>query len=142
MRRIRRAAVISAILLLVVCSVVSTWAHFSGGVGVGWAVAIALLALGYIPVAILGFRMQSPLLRAVAVPAAVSVGLLNFGLVAAAAGWVLGGVTWVLAGATWALGVPVEPRSIGYGVFGIGLAAAVYGLINAARIRVTRYTVA
>jgi uncharacterized protein len=135
MRRIRRAAVVSAILLLVVCSVVSTWAHFSGGVGVGWAAAIAVLALGYIPVAILGFRMQSPLLRAVAVPAAVSVGLLNFGFVAAIA-------CWVLAGATWALGVPVPPRSIAYGVFGLGLAAAVAGLINAAIIRVTRYTVA
>jgi hypothetical protein len=135
MRRIRRAAVVSAILLLVVCSVVSTWAHFSGGVGVGWAIAIALLALGYIPVAILGFRLQSPFLRAAAVPAAVSVGLLNFGLVAAI-------TCWVLAGTTWALGVPVEPRSIGYGVFGLGLAVAVYGLINAARIRVTRYTVA
>src|ERR1700678_3709712 len=102
MRRIRRAAVISAILLLVVCSVVSTWSHFSGGVGVGWAIAIALLALGYIPVAILGFRLESPLLRAVAVPAAVSVGLLNFGLVAAI-------TCWVVAGATWALGVTVAP---------------------------------
>src|SRR5580658_7672085 len=107
MRRIRRAGVITAILLLVVWCVVSTWSHFSGGAGVGWAVAIALLALGYIPVAILGFRLQNPLLRAVAVPAAVSVGLLSFGLVAAIA-------CWVLAGATWALGVPVEPRTIGF----------------------------
>jgi predicted MPP superfamily phosphohydrolase len=48
----------------------------------------------------------------------------------------------VLAGATWALGVEVEPRLIGFGVFGLGMAAAVYGLLNAARIRVTRYTVA
>jgi predicted MPP superfamily phosphohydrolase len=135
MRRIRRAAVISAILLLVVSAVVSTWAHFTGGVGVGWAIALALLALGYIPVAILGFRLQNPLLRAVAVPAAVSVGLLSFGLVAAI-------TCWVFAGAAWALGVPVEPRSIGFGVFGVALAVAVYGLINAATIRVTRYTVA
>jgi predicted MPP superfamily phosphohydrolase len=135
MRRIRRAAVVSAILLLAIGLVVSTWAHFSGGVGVGWAAAVALLALGYIPVAILGFRLQNPLLRAAAIPAAVCVGLLSFGFFGALA-------CWALAGAARLLGVPVEDRLLGAGVFGLGLAAVIYGLFNAARIRVTRYTVA
>ena len=135
MRRIRRAAVVSAILLLAIGLVVSTWAHFSGGVGVGWATAVALLALGYIPVAILGFRLQNPLLRAAAIPAAVCVGLLSFGFFGALA-------CWALAGAARLLGVPIENRLLGAGVFGLGLAAVIYGLFNAARIRVTRYTVA
>jgi predicted MPP superfamily phosphohydrolase len=134
MRRFRIAAVVFTVVLLVIWFVVATWAHFSGGVGVGWAIAVALLAIGYIPVAILGFRLQNPLLRAVAIPAAVSLGLLNFGLVAAIA-------CWVLAGATRVLGIPIEVRSIGYSVFGLGLVVAVYGLVNAARIQVTRYTV-
>jgi predicted MPP superfamily phosphohydrolase len=135
MRRIRRAATISAILLLAVVFVVSTWAHFSGGAGVGWAVALAILALGYIPVAILGFRTSGVLLRVAAIPAAVCVGILNFSLVAAV-------TCWVLAAASWALGIHVGRPSLGFGVFGVGLAAVAYGLINAARIRVTRYSVA
>jgi predicted MPP superfamily phosphohydrolase len=135
MRRIRVAAVFLAALLLVVCFVVSTWSHFSGGAGVGWAVGIAVLALGYIPVAILGFRVQNPLLRAVAVPSAVSVGLLSFGFVAAVA-------CWVVAGAARALGVPLGLHATGYGVFGSALAVALWGLLNAAIIRTTRYTVA
>src|SRR5882757_9580991 len=135
MRRFRLAAIVVPILLLLIWFVVSTWAYFSGGVGVGWAIALALLAVGYIPVAILGFQLQHPLLRVVAIPAAVALGLLSFGLVAAI-------VCWVLAGATWAFGIPIEIRSIGYGVFGLGLIVALYGLVNAARIRITRYTVA
>ena len=135
MRRFRLAAVFFGVVLLVVGVVVSTWAYFSSGVGVGWAIAVALLAIGYIPVAILGFRLQTPLLRAMAIPAAVSIGLLSFGFVAAV-------TCWVLAGATRALGIPIEISSIGYGVFGLGLVASVYGLVNAARIQVTRYTVA
>lgn len=135
MRRIRVAAVFIALLLLVICFAVWTWAHFSGGIGVGWAIAIAVLALGYIPVAILGFRLQNPLLRAVAVPSAVSVGLLSFGFVAAVG-------CWVLAGVARAFELPLGPHSIGYGVFGSFLAVAVCGLVNAAIIRTTRYTVA
>jgi hypothetical protein len=93
------------------------------------------MALGYIPVAILGFRLQNPLLRAVAIPTAVSVGLLSFGFVAAV-------LCWILEGATRALRIPVGNHSIGCIAFGLGLAAAVHGLFNAARIRTTRYVVA
>jgi predicted MPP superfamily phosphohydrolase len=135
MRRSRRLAVIIAILLLVSGFVVSTWDHFSGGVGIGWVNAIALLALGYLPITILGFRVQSPLLRLVAIPSAVSVGLLNFGLVAAIA-------CWILAGATRAFGIPIPLRSIGFGAYGLGAVATLCGLVNAATIRITRYQVA
>ena len=135
MRRLRRVAVVVTILLLAIWLFVSTWAHFLGGAGVGWAMAIALLALGYIPVAILGFRLQHPLLRAVAIPAAVAIGLLSFGFVAAL-------VCWVLAGAVRTFGIPIEARSIGYAVFGLGFLASLYGLANAASIQITRYTVA
>lgn len=135
MRRSRRLSVVVAILLLVIWCVVSTWDHFSGGVGTGWVTAIALSALGYLPVSILGFRVQSPLLRLVATPAAVCIALLSFGLVAAIA-------CWVLAGTARVLGMPISLPAIGYGAFGLGLAATVYGLVNAAIIRITRYQVA
>jgi len=102
---------------------------------VDWAAAIAFLPLGYLPAAILGFRLRHPLLRAVAIPIAVAIGLLSFGLVAALA-------CWVVAGATRTVGFPIGARSICYGAFGLGLLVSVYGLVNAARIRITRYTVA
>ncbi len=135
MRRLRVAVVIIPTLLLVIVFIVSTWSHFSGGAGLGWAIAMAVLALGYIPVAILGFRMQNPLLRAVAVPAAVCVGFLSFSFAAAI-------LCWVIEGAARLLGLPLAPASIGYGVFGLALAVASLGLVNAAIIRTTRYTVA
>jgi predicted MPP superfamily phosphohydrolase len=102
---------------------------------VGWPIAIAVLALGYIPVAILGFQLRNPLLRAIAIPTSVCVGFLNFCFVASI-------LCWVLEGAARALGIPIGIHSIGRGAFGLGLAAAVCGLVNAARIRTTRYTVA
>jgi hypothetical protein len=74
-------------------------------------------------------------LRAAAIPAAVSVGFLSFCTVASV-------FCWILDGATRALRIPVEIHTIGYSVFGLGFAAAIYGLVNAARIRTTRYTVA
>jgi uncharacterized protein len=135
MRRFRRAAVVVAVLLLAICFVDWTWALFLGGASVGWPVAIAIMALGYIPVAIVGFRLRNPLLRAAAIPTAVSVGFLSFCFVASV-------LCWILEGATRALGIPIENHSIGCGAFGLGLATAIYGLVNAARIRITRYTVA
>ena len=135
MRSFRRVAVVVTVLLLAIGFVVWTWAFFLGGASAGWPVAVAVMALGYIPAAILGFRLQSPILRAVAIPAAVSVGLLSFAFVASA-------LCWILGGATRALGIPVGNHSIGLGMFGLGLAAAVCGIFNAAIIRTTRYKVA
>ena len=135
MRRFRRVAIVVAVLLLAICFVVWTWAQLLGRGSVCWPMAIAILALGYIPVAILGFRLQNPLLRAAAIPTAVSVGLLSFCTVASV-------LSWIVVGATRALGIPVESHSVAFGVFGLGLAAATYGLVNAAIIRTTRYTVA
>ena len=135
MRRFRRVAVVVAVLLLAICFVVWTWALFVGGASVGWPIAIAIMALGYIPVAILGFRLQNPLLRAVAIPTAASIGFLSFCFVASV-------LCWILFGAMRALRIPVENHSIGCSLFGIGLALAIYGLVNAVRIRTTLYKVA
>ena len=135
MRRIRRVAVVVAVLLLAICFVVWTWALFVGRASAGWPMAIAIMALGYIPVAILGFRLKNPLLRAAAIPTAVSVGLLSFCSVASV-------LCWILDGVTRALRIQIEAHSIGCVAFGLGLAAAIYGLVNAAIIRTTRYTVA
>jgi uncharacterized protein len=135
MRRFRRVAVIVTVLLLAICFVVCTWASFLGVASVGWPVAVAILALGYIPVAILGFRLKNTLLRAIAIPTAVSVGLLSFAFMASV-------VCWILNGAIRALKIPVANISIGYSVFDLALAAAVYGVVNAAIIRTSRYKVA
>ena len=134
MRRFRRVAVVVAILLLAICFVVWTWTRFLGGAGAGWPIAVAVLTLGYIPVAILGFRLRNPLLRAAAIPTAVSMGLFSFCLVASV-------LCWTADGVLRALGIAAGNSLVGPGMFGLGLAAAAYGVLNAARIRVTRYTV-
>jgi predicted MPP superfamily phosphohydrolase len=128
-------AVIVTVLLLAISFVVCTWASFVGVASVGWPVAVEILALGYIPVAILGFRLKSPLLRAIAIPTAVSVGLLSFAFMGSV-------LCWILYGTIRALKIPVASTSIGYSVFGLALAAAVYGSVNASRIRTSRYKVA
>jgi uncharacterized protein len=135
MRRFGWVAIVVTLLLLAICFVVRTWAFFLSGATLGWPVAVASLALGYIPVAILGFRLKNPLLRAIAIPTAVSIGLLNFAFMASV-------VCWILDGAIRALKIPVANASIGYSAFGLALAAAVFGVVNAAIIRVTRYKVA
>jgi uncharacterized protein len=135
MRRFRRVAFVVTVLLLAIGFIVWSWAFFLGGGSVALPVAIALMALGYIPVAILGFRLQSPYLRAAAIPSAVSIGFLSFCSVASV-------FCWILEGATRALRIPFENHTIGCSVYGLGFAAGIYGLFNAARIRTTRYTVA
>jgi predicted MPP superfamily phosphohydrolase len=128
-------AVFVSVLLLAIGFVVWTWAFFLGYSSAGWPAAVSILALGYIPVAILGFRLQNPLLRAAALPTSVSVGLLNFGFAASV-------LCWIIYGAARALRIPIAAHSIGFGAFGLGLAASLYGLVNAARIRTTRYVAA
>ncbi len=134
MRRFRRIAVVVTVLLIAICFVVCTWASFLGGASAGWPAGVAIAALGYIPVAILGFRLKNPLLRVMAIPTAVSVGLLSFAFVASV-------VCWVLKGIVRVVGIPIQNPLIGYSAFGLALAAAVYGLANAAIIRTTRYRV-
>jgi predicted MPP superfamily phosphohydrolase len=104
-------------------------------VALGWAALSAGLSLAFIGATLLGFRYSNPVLRVVYTLSATWLGALSYGIFAALACWLVGGVAQ-LAGAG-ALRSAVAPLS-----FGAALAAVSYGLVNAAWIRVTRITVA
>ena len=134
MRYFNRIAVFVVIILIGIGFIVATWVHFSN-FSPALPVAIGLLALAYIPVAIFGFRLRHPILRAVAIPAAIAFGFISFSLMAAIGSWVLTGFARFFQ-------IAIEPRTIALSLFGLGLLAVIIGLINAAWIRITHYTVA
>ncbi len=131
----RMVGLLGGITLLANGGVWATWNHFSAAsVPFGWAVFSAGLSLSFIAASLLGFRYAHPVLRTVYTLSATWLGALNYGIFAAVACWLVGGLAQ-LTGAV-ALRSAVAPL-----FFGAALAAVVFGLVNAARIRVTRITV-
>jgi hypothetical protein len=138
-RTLRRIAVavsiVTAILLSVNAFVCATWSHFFAVPGWGvWQAAPGLLTVAFIGATLLGFRHSNLFLRLVYRVSATWLGLLNFAFFAAAACWIVAGLSG-LAG--WAV-----PRAdIATVLFGAAFVTAIYGVINAAWLRVTRVTV-
>src|SRR6267154_5772681 len=135
-RRIIIACVIISSVLVAANAVVCwTWSHFAGTPGwLVWQVIPDLLALAFISSSVIGFRYSSAPLRAVHRLSAWWLGALNFAVFAAAG-------CWIMAGVFWLAGWPVQRLSIALFFFAASLVATIYGLINAAWIRVTRITV-
>jgi predicted MPP superfamily phosphohydrolase len=134
-RIVRFGLVVAAILLGVNAFVCATWSHFSGMRGwLVWQAIPGALVVGFITSTIVGFRFSNPLLRIVYAVSASWLGALNFAFFAAVACWMADAVAG-LAGWPW-------PRlDIAATFFGAALLATVYGLINAAWLRVTRVTI-
>ncbi len=134
-RMIRFALIVSAILLGANTLVCATAAHFLGVRGwLAWQIVPGALALAFIPATILRFRSANPLLRVIYAITAAWLGLLNFAFFAAVACWIGEGI-FRLAGR------PVPRFEIGTILFGLALLTAIWGLINARWLRVTRVTV-
>lgn len=133
----RRIAVFGTVAtgLLVACSwfVGATWAHFSGESDLAWRTALVLLALGFVPVTIAGRFWKHPLLKSLTLLTSVAAGILNIAVVGAAA-------TWGVAGILFVLGF-YAGRPIVFALYGVSAAVIVYGLANAAWLRVTRVTI-
>jgi uncharacterized protein len=111
----------------------ATFTHFMGGSGfIAQAVAFAAPTL-FVATIFANFRWQSPVLRGVTRVIAVAMGFFNFAFLAALLCWPL---AW--ASAAW---FPMDRAVVGLVLWGGAAALSTYGLVNAARLRVTRYTI-
>jgi predicted MPP superfamily phosphohydrolase len=129
------ALVISAFLLTVNAFVCATAAHFFGIQGwPAWQAIPGVLALAFVAASILGFRYSNPLLQAVYAISASWIGALNFAFFAAVFCWLAGGIVWLT-------GLPLPRFWIATAFFGVAVLATLYGLFNAAWLRVTRITI-
>jgi len=128
------AAVISTVVFTASAFVGITWARFSGASAHGWSFGLMLAALSFLPLMLMGWRVDHPLLRVSTTAAASAVGLLNFFFFGAVAAWVVAGASWVL-GLGWSLHVIA---SVCYALAGL---VALYGFLNASWIRVSRVRV-
>jgi predicted MPP superfamily phosphohydrolase len=112
-----------------------TCSYFFGAPGWRvWQVIPDLLVVAFILSSVIGFRYSSAPLRAVHRVSAWWLGALNFAVFAATG-------CWFMAGAFWLAGWPVHRFYIARIFFAAFLVSTIYGLINAAWIRVTRITV-
>ncbi len=134
-RMIRFGSIVATILLsanALVCATVSCFFGLPGWIG--WQAVPGAVAVVFIPATVLRFKYNHPALRIVYAVSAAWVGALNFTFFAAAGCWIAEAIVWLTA---WTL-----PRfSIAAVLFGVALVTTVYGLINAAWIRITRVTV-
>jgi uncharacterized protein len=134
-RLVRFGSIISTILLSANALVCATWSHFFGLPGwVAWQALPGALAVAFIVTTILRFRTSHPVLTSVYALSAAWIGALNFAFFAAVGCWIVAGVCWLTG---WSL----PPFALAAVLFGFALLSAVYGLINARWIRVTRVTV-
>jgi predicted MPP superfamily phosphohydrolase len=97
-------------------------------------VAVWLLSMSFIVAALLGFYFSNPLVALLYKVAAVWLGMLNFFFLSAC-------LCWLTALGFKLSGLPPNRPVIAGVLFGLALAACVYGLLNARWIRVRRVAV-
>lgn len=119
--------------------VYNTWTAFWGmhdppGTISKSQVAVDLLSFSFVGASLLAFRYSHVLVRVFYTIAAVWLGVLSFCFLAASS-------CWILYGAIRFSGLYWERRPLAGGLFGLAVLASLYGIINAARVRVKRITV-
>ena len=131
-------AIIQSVLFLGHWFVYETWIYFwgpiKGPLGTSVPVALAMLSVTFVTASLLAFRYTNPFVRAYYRIASVWVGMLNFLFLAACACW----ISYPLLRLAKA---PVGRPVIAVTFFALALLASIYGIINAASIRVKRITV-
>ncbi len=129
---------VQSVLFLGHWFVYQTWTSFdraSDPPGISWlAIAIALLSITFVTASLLAWRYPQWPVRAYYTLAAVWLGLFSYFLIAA-------GGSWIVYGFGRTLGLHWQPRYIAFLLFGLALAAGVFGLLNAVRVRVRRVPV-
>lgn len=135
-RRIPFFAIIVAAILLVANSFVcAIWRLFFGMPGwPEWQLVFALPALAFVPVTILSLRRSGLWVQILYAICSVWVGFLNFFFFAAV-------LCCIVDGTSRLAGHPFERPLTAAILFGLAFLTACFGLINAARIRVTRLTI-
>jgi predicted MPP superfamily phosphohydrolase len=113
---------------------VATWIHFTGVVGWAWTGAPLALVAGFVGIVFASFRWQHGFLRWAGKITAGGLGFLNLAMMAALA-------CWLTLGLSRAFGLALNARSVAMLLYGAAVLATIYGLVNAAWLRVTRVTV-
>jgi len=137
-RIVKFAAMVQGILLLLHGFVYLTWVTLWGApAGARLAIfriVFAVLAISFVPATLLAHRYFNGPVRFVYRLASIWLGTFNFLVMAACASWIAYGVVRLA-------GLPVGGRAIAELFFGLAIGASLYGVLNAADIRVRRVNV-
>ncbi len=137
-RIVRFVAMVQAILLLGHWFVYETWVTLWGapqGTRLGaLRIVTAVLAVSFVPATLLAHRYFNGPVRLLYRLASIWLGAFNFLFIAALASWLGYGVVW-------ATHLPVTAHMVVGACFGLAILASLYGIVNAADIRVRRVTV-
>ena len=132
------AVIIQSILLLAHWFVYETWITLWGAppgrLLTALNIALALLAVSFVPASLLAFRYFNTPVKIFYRLASIWLGTFNFLLVAA-------GMSWLAYPLTWLPGVHVTEHALAGTFFGLAILASLYGIANAAAIRVKRVKV-
>lgn len=130
-------AVLQSVLFLTHFLLYETWTYPAGSATplAGWLKpALAVLSASFVAASLLAFRYTNALVRTFYRVAAIWVGLLTFLFFAALSSWLIFGVARVA-------GLDINFHALVEVVFGIAMAAGLYGVFNANWTRITRTTV-
>jgi len=131
-------ATIQSILFLAHLFVYETWRFFWGSIGsagdIILASAVGILSVSFVTATLLAHRYANPLVRGFYQVASVWLGIVNFCFIAAC-------LCWVAYPVDLLLGSRVPRPDVASVLFGAALLASLYGMINAASLRVKRISV-
>lgn len=129
------AAVLTAILLAANALVCATLGYFFDLPGWSlWQGVPGALLVSFVVTTIHGFRYAHPWLRAIYIVSATALAALSFAFFASLA-------SWFVDAAAHLAGWPLPRFEVAALFFGAALLTTIYGLVNAAWLRVTRVTV-
>ena len=138
-RRFRRLIiVVQSILFLANWFLYETWIMFHPSLDPRTLailrVVFPLAALSFVSASLLAWRYFNPIVRAFYVISAIWVGLMTFCLFAAAS-------CWIVLGLARLTNLQIAPNRIADELFAAAMVMGLYGLINAARVRVNRISI-
>lgn len=130
-------SIVQAILFLGHGFVYATCAFFFGGWAASWQMklAFALLSISFVLASLRGWYSFHPAVRIFYTLAATWMGFFSFFFVASFASWIVYGIN-LLIGTAW------HRARVADVIFAIGILAALYGVLNAARLRLVWVTIA
>lgn len=132
------ATIVQSILVLAHLLVYETWVTLwdapQGSRLIVLRLVIAALAISFVPATLLAHRYFNGPVRFIYRLASIWLGVFNFLFIAACLSWVAYAVVYVAH-------LPVSSRVIAGTLFGLAILASLYGIVNAADIRVRRVSV-
>jgi len=131
-------SIIQSVLLLIHLFIYETWITLHGGPRQPWLlllqITFGILSVSFLASSLLAHRFFNRPVRAYYRLASIWLGFLNFAFAAACLAWVSVGITIVFR-------LPFGQSGIADFFFGLAIFATLYGLANAATIRIKRVTV-